>query len=78
MLKRQIAYMNHKVKEEFIIKIGDKMIQRVFKTKFLGVIIDDKLNWKEHIKYISANLSKTIAIMFKSKVLIEYKTAIIM
>ena len=78
MLKRQIVYMNHKVKEEFIIKIGDKMIQRVFETKFLGVIIDDKLNWKEHIKYISAKSSKTIAIVFKSKLLIEYKTAIIM
>ena len=66
-----IVFMNHKVKDEFIIKIGDKMIQRVFKTKFLGVIIDDKLNWKEHIKYISTKLSKTIAIMFKSKMVLD-------
>ena len=41
-----IVLMNDKVNEEFIIKIGDKMIQRVFKTKFLMVIIDYKLNWK--------------------------------
>ena len=66
-----IEFMNHKVKDEFIIKIGDKMIQRVFKTKFLGVIIDDKLNWKEHIKYISAKLSKTTAILFKSKMVLD-------
>ena len=66
-----IVFMNHKVKDEFIIKIGDKMIQRIFKTKFLGVIIDDKLNWKEHIKCISAKLSKTIAIMFKSKMVLD-------
>ena len=66
-----IVFMNHKVNEEFIVKIGDKMIQRVFKTKFLGVIIDDKLNWKEHIKYISTKLSKTIAIVFKSKMVLD-------
>ena len=66
-----IVLMNHKVNEEFIIKIDDKMVQRVFKTKFLGVTIDDKLNWKEHIKYISTKLSKTIAIMFKSKMVLD-------
>ena len=63
--------MNHKVNEEFIIKIDDKMIQRVFKTKFLGAIIDDKLNWKEPIKYISTKISKPIAIMFKSKMVLD-------
>ena len=66
-----IVLMNHKVNEEFIIKIDDKMVQRVFKTKFLGVTIDDKLNWKEHIKYISTKLSKTIAIMFKSNMVLD-------
>ena len=44
-----IVFMNHRVNEEFIINIGDKMIQSAFKTKFLGNIIDDKLNRKEHI-----------------------------
>ena len=42
----------------FVIKIGDTMIQRVFKRKCLDVIIDDKLNWKEHIKYIGKKISK--------------------
>ena len=33
--------------------------------KFLGVMIDDKLNWKEHIQYIKNKISKSIGILYK-------------
>ena len=36
-------------------------------THILGVMIDDKLNWKEHIKMIKSKLSKTTAIIYKNK-----------
>ena len=29
--------------------ISDKEIEEVFVTKFLGVLMDNTLNWKEHI-----------------------------
>ena len=29
-------------------------IDRAYNTKFLGVMINDKLNWKEHIKIIQS------------------------
>ena len=34
-------------------------IQRVYNTKFLlvGVITDSKLNWQDHIKYVSNKLT---------------------
>ena len=31
------------------IKIDGELVNEVQKTKFLGVIIDKKLSWKEHI-----------------------------
>ena len=31
------------------LRIGIKEIEGVFVTKFLGVLMDNKLNWKEHI-----------------------------
>ena len=37
------------------LSINSKIIKRVSQTKFLGVIIDDKLSWKPHI--LSLNLS---------------------
>ena len=35
-------------------------------THILGVMIDDKLNWKEHIKMIQSKISKTTAIIYNS------------
>ena len=32
----------------------------------LGVMIDGKLNWKEHIKMIQSKISKTTAIIYKA------------
>ena len=37
--------------------IDGNRISDINETKFLGVIIDNKLNWSPHVKYIS----KTIA-----------------
>ena len=41
-------------------------IDRVYNTKFLGVMIDDKLNWKEHITMVQSKISKTTAIIYKA------------
>ena len=47
------------------ILIKNTEISSVRSTKFLGVIIDDKLNWKEHIQYIKNKISKSIGILYK-------------
>ena len=49
-----------KIKKDLIISIREKKIQRVRKTKSLGVIIDEKLDWKEQIDAISKKVSKGI------------------
>ena len=36
------------VTAEFYVKIGDKILKQVSKTKFLGIIIDNKLSWDTH------------------------------
>ena len=47
------------------ISIRNNAIDEVKSTKFLGVIIDDKLNWTEHIQYIKNEISKSIGILIK-------------
>ena len=32
-------------------------------AKFLGILIDEKLNWKDHIANVKSKLSKSIAIL---------------
>ena len=42
-------------------------IQQVDNTKFLGVIIDDNLNWSNHISYINSKIAKLIGIICRAR-----------
>ena len=48
------------------ISIENRDIERVYKTKFLGVVIDSKLNWRYHIDYMALIM---LLIGFKKKIL---------
>ena len=49
------------------ITINDVEIEHVSVTKFLGVLIDEKLNWLDHINKVKSKLSKCIAIIYKAR-----------
>ena len=49
------------------IRIDGHQIKEVDKTKFLGVYIDNKLTWKDHIKFISGKLSRGIGMVIKAR-----------
>ena len=54
--------------------MNNSIITRVCATKFLGVIIDDKLTWKDHIKKLSlvrSKLSKTVGILYRIRHLLN-------
>ena len=60
--------------------LRNEVVQEVNKAKFLGVIVDQHLNWKGHISMISQKISKSCGIIYrirntldiKSKTLIYY------
>ena len=43
------------------------MVTRVYSAKYLGIIIDVKFNWIEHLTYIKNKISKAIGIMYKTR-----------
>ena len=49
------------------IYIDDIKIDTVNKITFLGLIINNTLNWSAHIKYICSKISNNISIMKKVK-----------
>ena len=49
------------------INIDGEIINETSKTKFLGVIIDKKLLWKDHILYISGKLARGACVILKAK-----------
>ena len=56
------------------IKIDGKMIREVQKVKFLGVIIDNKLTWTEHISHLQNKLKIAIGVIKRIKPHIPIKT----
>ena len=47
--------------------IDNKELTKVESAKYLGVIIDRKLNWIDHITYVKNKISKGIGIMYKAR-----------
>ena len=49
------------------LKISHSLISQVKTTKFLGIIIDEKLSWIPQINMVYSAISRTIGILFKIK-----------
>ena len=47
--------------------INDKEIERVGSVKFLGVLLDEHLSWKEHIRYTENKIAKNIGLLYRAK-----------
>ena len=45
------------------LSIDGESINEIDQTKFLGILIDDKLRWKQHIAYISGKISGGIGLL---------------
>ena len=52
---------------DIILSIDGEPIYEVQKTKFLGVIIDKKLTWKEHIALTAGKISWGIGMVIKAR-----------
>ena len=50
---------------DFNLKVGSYTITRVTNTKFLGVTIDEKLNWSSHIDELKTSLRRFVGIFYK-------------
>ena len=49
------------------LKICNTPIERVKEFSFLGIIINENINWKSHVRHISKKISQTIGIMNRIK-----------
>ena len=62
-----IFHSGYNVPDDISITIRNETLGRVCSTKFLGVLIDSKMNWKCHVHHINNKLSKCIGIMVKAR-----------
>ena len=56
------------------IQMDGSAINRSSSIKYLGVIIDHKLNWCEHISYVKNKVSKGVGILYKARQYLDKKS----
>ena len=73
-----MLFTNCRREQNVNISINSCEMDMVYKTKFLGVVIDSNLNWKYHVAMVKSKLSKSIAIMHKAKHLLDRRSGMIL
>ena len=48
------------------LEIKEHEIEKVDKMKYLGIIIDRKLKWNDHVDYTESNIARKIWFMYRS------------
>ena len=69
-----LIFNRTKLHHKFHITIDNKELQHNTSTKYLGVIIDDKLNWKPHITQLTSKLSRNCYALTKLKAYVDEPT----
>ena len=56
---------NKKLCQNITLKFGKKAISQRKSVKYLGLTIDEHINWKEHISNICKKVGRSIGIMYR-------------
>uniref|UniRef100_A0A3B3C2G3 Reverse transcriptase domain-containing protein n=1 Tax=Oryzias melastigma TaxID=30732 RepID=A0A3B3C2G3_ORYME len=73
-----IVFTNRQTNVSKDLIIHNTAIEQVSQIKFLGVIIQNKLSWKNHIEFIKTKLCKSLAIISKVKECLNKQTLYIL
>ena len=57
-----------------MLQIGQSKIARMNKIKYLGVMMDDTLSWKEHVNYLNSKIARGSWAISKIKPYVNNKT----
>ena len=55
----------NKTKHSLDLNINGENLKQNVSTKYLGLLIDDQLNWKHHIEHLNKKLAKGVGIICK-------------
>ena len=54
--------------------LENNVLKQVDNTKFFGVYIDQHLEWKTHVNFIAAKISKSVGLLYKAKYYLPSKS----
>ena len=64
----------NKVREDIDVRLNGIRLNHSDHEKFLGVIIDSKLNWTHHLKNLATKVSRNAGVLYKLKGIVPHKT----
>ena len=53
------------------LKIANREIERINAIKFLGILLDENISWKNHIRSVEKELAKNIGLLYRAKYLLD-------
>ena len=53
------------------LKIANNQIERKKAIKFLGVMLNENINWQDHIHKVENNIAKNIGLLYRAKYLLN-------
>ena len=59
---------------KFSVKINGFLIEQSDSIKYLGVVLDDKLNWKKHLSSLKSKLSRSCFVLSKLRYCLDVST----
>ena len=69
---------NNSTFHNFNVNLKGIKIQKSLSIKYLGVVLDENLNWKLHIKYLHLKLSQAVGILAKLRHYLNRKNLVAM
>ena len=61
----------NKIKPDISLNIDGKDIVEVTSSKFLGVIIDNKLNWRDHVSFVCRKVARGLGVIIKARKVLQ-------
>jgi len=62
------------VKGKFQLEIWNNILNKCESVKYLGLYIDQNINWKTHITHASYQIAKSTGIFYRLKHLVDHPT----
>ena len=53
--------------DDLVKEISNTRLERVNKFKYLGVLLDNTLSWKDHIEYIGNKISSRLGVLRRAR-----------
>ena len=66
----------NKVKPDISLNIDGQVIAEVTSSIFLCVIIDDKLNWRDHVSFVCSKVARGLGVIIKARKVLQKESLI--